>query len=415
MNNRSFISDRVALLFLVKALLLLPIHFADGLSPAVELSPDEQEALQAARQGGLVRLEGLAARRRELPRVPLSISGEPGPQFVLSDKPEYFPANGIALQEEVKPGTVRLYLYHVPEPAAGPKTVSAVLENLGTRPLALRLLRSGVPPPGTDYPRIARAALLDFFSGQPEAKASMIPPGGRLPLDPRLEATTAVKDQLVHGFYEFELDQPARLTVFQRDPDQISTNVIDGLPLLPLVSPDKVAGNGAGRGLFSTCNLLATNTPEFALDTTNGVVQVVVADGRREGWIQGRDGIEGEPTRDAGNYGVLYRIRLRFRSGDGRGMAVLLSASSGSGRWCGRVGAAMQVSAGLWPAGTLALPSDRTSFGGPGEFVLVQKFPPRPGEQTIELVYSPPGAACIPTPLVLVPLQPWTHGPSDNR
>jgi hypothetical protein len=27
------------------------------------------------------------------------------------------------------------------------------------------------------------------------------------------------------------------------------------------------------------------------------------------------------------------------------------------------------------------------------------------GEQTIELMHSPPGAACIPTPLVLVPFK----------
>jgi hypothetical protein len=53
------------------------------------------------------------------------------------------------------------------------------------------------------------------------------------------------------------------------------------------------------------------------------------------------------------------------------------------------------------------LPSDRVVFGGAEEAVLIQRFPPVPKGETdvIELTYSPPGACCLPTPLIFVPYE----------
>ena len=54
-----------------------------------------------------------------------------------------------------------------------------------------------------------------------------------------------------------------------------------------------------------------------------------------------------------------------------------------------------------------AIPSRGSHFGKPGDAVLLQKFPPLPKGKTgvIEIEYSPPGASCIPTPMVLVPIE----------
>ena len=75
---------------------------------------------------------------------------------------------------------------------------------------------------------------------------------------------------------------------------------------------------------------------------------------------------------------------------------------------CGKIGAVVKVSAGAYPAGVVALPTDRVVFGGAEEAVLIQRFPPLPkGETTpIEITYSPPGACCLPTPLLFVPYDP---------
>src|SRR4051812_27652248 len=82
---------------------------------AANLNATEEASLKDARQGGVVMLDELWSNQTKLPLVPTKISPAGGPQFLFSDRPEYFlGGNGIALQEKVKPGTVRLYLYHVP-------------------------------------------------------------------------------------------------------------------------------------------------------------------------------------------------------------------------------------------------------------------------------------------------------------
>src|SRR5205823_3560571 len=55
---------------------------------------------------------------KQIPILEIKTTDAHGPQFLFSDKPEYFrTGNGIAMQEEVKAGLVRLYIYHCPEPS----------------------------------------------------------------------------------------------------------------------------------------------------------------------------------------------------------------------------------------------------------------------------------------------------------
>src|SRR5262249_32245788 len=158
------------------------------------------------------------------------------------------------------------------------------------------------------------------------------------------------------GFYEFEIDQPGRVSVLQRDPDEVSSEVVRTFPKLPQVLPGKKNGNGAGRGIFSVCNFAVTN--EAVIDTTNGAMQLIVADGKRDGWMRGHDGIENTGSRDAGNYGVMYRIRLTRASSDGRGLALLLCNLNARSQWCGRLAAAVRVSEGVFPGGVVRLPCE---------------------------------------------------------
>lgn len=390
--------------------LYLALGLAVGLAAtqavAEELADTGKITWLTAPQGSVVRLDELWSKQRDLPTVPVKITDAHGPQLLLSDKPEYFyTGNGIALQEEVKPGVVRLYVYHVPDPAHGPKTISAVIENLGTKPMKLRFLHYASPKPGRDYGRIGKTGLIDFFNSKPDKTIRRIPPGGRIVIDPKLDQAIVSGDDLAHGFYEFKINQPARISTFERDPDQNSVEVIDHLPKLPLDLPGRNA-SGAGRGLFLTSDFNVTAEDNFVIDTARGPMRLVIADGRRDAFIHGHDDIsQTDSVRDSGNYGVMYRIRLKRSSSDGRGLALLMTNRGGNNQWCGSQAGAVQVSRGLWPGGTVAIPTGRVAYGKPGEMVIIQKFPPLPKgrTETIEILYSPPGASCIPTPMLLVP------------
>jgi hypothetical protein len=391
-----------------KSYLTLALCFWGALAfaRADEFTIAETDALRSTQQGGVLTLSNLWARQRELPFIPLEIADAHGPQFLLSDKPEYFyTGNGIALQEEVKPGVVRLYIYHVPQPESGPKTISAVIENLGAKSLKFRFLHRAFPKPGRDYQRIGKGGLIQFFNSHREKAFRRVPPGGRMVIDPDMDVTTVTTDELVHGFYEFEINQPARISVFERDPEQSSVAILDQLPKLPRELPGHEK-SGAGRGLFMTSDYNVTGESGFVLDTTNGPMRLLLADGRKNPSIRGRDAIAGiDDGKDSGNYGVMYRVRLKYRSTDGRGLALFITKPGRGGKWCRTQAGAVQVSRGTWPAGTVAIPTDRVTFGNPGEMVLIQKFPPvkkgRTG--TLEILYSPPGGSCIPTPMILVP------------
>ena len=218
---------------------------------AGELSETENLRLRAAKPGAVVQLPEFLKRRADLPHLPATVAPDVGPQFLLSDKPEYFySGNGIALQEEVQPGVVRLYLYHVPTPGEARKTITAVLENLGDKPLKLSFRSQAAPPPGRNYPQAAKAALAQFLKPKPATGSRTLPAKACAPLDPLLDGRTAGRDELVHAIYEFEITQPARVTVLQRDPEQKSVEAVVKLPKLPQVLPGHEKGNGAGRGLL---------------------------------------------------------------------------------------------------------------------------------------------------------------------
>ena len=86
--------------------------------------------LREAKPGDLVSVPEIELTKT--PSIPLVKSDGHGPQFLFSDRPEYFRSgDGIAMQEDVKPGVVRLYVYHCPDPKGGKKIISAVIENRG--------------------------------------------------------------------------------------------------------------------------------------------------------------------------------------------------------------------------------------------------------------------------------------------
>ncbi|MFN7140085.1 MAG: copper amine oxidase [Limisphaerales bacterium] len=371
-----------------------------SLSQAFHAAADAQwELIRKAKAGEVLSLENLRAGLSSVPVVPVQVDARPSPQLLLADAPEYFPHDGIALREKVQPGVVRLYIYHVPESSGARKTITAIIENTSRTNLNFRFLNYAFPKPGKNYYQIGKQGLVDYFTSQPSAETRVLAPGRRLPIDPAMDNAIVSKDDLVHGFYEFELDQPAAIYVLQRDPDQANDAAVDTLPRLVR----KGRAGGAGRGLFLTNNFSVVNTS--VIDTTNGVARVIVADGKRDPWIRGTDSIdESDEALNKGNYGTIYNIRLKWTSSDGRDLA-LLAPHPYKGGYCYHQALAVKVSEGEFPGGLVQLPANRISYGGNGEMALVQRFPAPPKGETaeIEIVYSPPGASCLPTPFLLVP------------
>lgn len=359
--------------------------------------------LKSASAGDALSMEGCALTE-DMPAIPCILTAG-GPPLLFSDDPEYFRVpEGAAMRETAGPGVVRLYIYHVNGTTDTVRRIGAAVENLGRAPMKIRFLRYAFQGPSKNYHLVGKKGLAQFMASKPQRKARIVPMGGAVPLDEAMEAAPVRHDELVHGFYEVEIDQPARFTVVQTDPATPS-------PVAARRIAHSIPSNhteGAGRGFFPFSDYQARVQQGFVLDTKNGPQQLLVADGKRDRWITGHDNSNPIPAQLAGNYGVMYRIRIPRASSDGRAMALITwNQNSDNSQWCGGLAAAMRIGPGVFPAGIVEIPGNRLNIGAPPTGSVIQIYPPLPPgcTETVELTFSPPGASCLPMLLQFVPIE----------
>jgi hypothetical protein len=111
--------------------------------------------------------------------------------------------------------------------------------------------------------------------------------------------------------------------------------------------------------------------------------------------------------KNVGNYGVMYNTKLKWKSSDGKGLALITwNARSDNGQWCGGMGLTMSLSDKNMKKTVRQYPLNQLVTKGRPEAILIEIYKPDPAKeiQEIEFTYSPPGASCLPTPLILVPV-----------
>jgi hypothetical protein len=383
--------------------LLFSVHLLVALQlPAQKITPQQNKALLEAKQGSIVHLDSFLTENIssiEYQKIVL-----PGPQYIISDDPEYIRVPEIvAIREKVQPGSVRLYVYNVngiKEPQKINRKITAIIKNLGTSDLHLRMLKYSSQKPTTNYFFAGKNGLADYFASKGEEKIRTIKPGQIVPIDDKLEKHVVKYDELVHGIYEFVIDQPAEISVLQTDPK--TSGPVAAARIKEIASSRHT---NAGRGVFGVGNYEIIVKDTF--NVKDDAAAIIVADGKKDPWVIGRDGSTGDLAKLAGNYGVMYDIQMKWKSTNGKGLALITwNARAGDNKWCGGMANSMIVSGGKFKEGIIQLPSDQLRTKGAPEAVLIQIFPPgKEGDiQTINLTYSPPGASCLPTPLVFIPI-----------
>ncbi len=415
----TFISGRTLLLL---SILLLFI----GLPLACDVTSDDPEngngpvlpppgpRFMGAASGDLVTLDDFNVN--ELPKIPWQAVPHEGAALAFSDMPEYFRTGpGISMQEPLEPGRNRVYVYHVIGEGQGSGVITAVLENTGEEDMTVNFKAYAFPPPSGNYLSIGKEGLARFFETRYQdaqvPQPITIAPGERAVLDPEMDEEVTSYPVLVHGFYEFDIDQPGVLSVLMRPEDMDSRDAVDELELLPRRLPGQRT-SGAGRGLFEQADFDIVNGEDFILDSADGVKRLIIADGNDDQWVMGWDSIAEDEYENRGNYGVMYHLAIERTSSDNRGMAVLMGNNYAVGpddqtNFCMNQSGAVYVDAGADPRGVVRIPEDQTFYNTKGEYVLLQAYRPLDeGEtDTINIIYSPPGASCLPTPIVFVPFE----------
>ncbi|MEX6686490.1 copper amine oxidase [Danxiaibacter flavus] len=369
-----------------------------------QITEEQTKTLLNTPQGHIVELPGFLTEK--LPLISYQKIVQPGPQFLISDDPEYIRVpEAIAFREPVQPGTVRLYVYNVngiKEPAKIDRKITAVIRNTGKAPMHLRMLKYSSQRPSANYFQIGKQGLADYFASKGDNNIRTIKAGEAVAIDPAQEKFVVKYDELVHGLYEFVIDQPGEISIVQTDP---KTPAPVAMERIKTVIPTK-SHSGAGRGVFGVSNYRLFN--DTVLDTKNGVSQIIVADGDKDPWVLGKESSTAEVARLDGNYGVMYNMEIKWKSSDGKGLALVTwNSRSDNNQWCSGMANTMVVSGGKFKEGVIQLPSNTLITRKAPEAILVQVFKPAANgeEQTIHLTYSPPGASCLPTPLIFIPVE----------
>jgi len=372
-----------------------------GRAMAMDIPEKVGQTLLSAQQGELIKIDNFDMRN--LPTV--DWKSEPSEmQYIFSDDPEYLRVpECAAVREKVKPGIFRLYLYHVNAIRDNTRKITAVIKNLGEKPLRMRFLKYASQGPSVNYNQVGKMGLFQYFNSQTQKGYSEIPVGGSIPIDNNLEVAKVNFDELVHGFYDIEIDQPALITVLQTNPETPGTVASERIKD---VQPPRQK-MGAGRGLYHTGGFKVTNLPGEMIDTAKGAVQLIVADGKRDLWIKGWDTSTSSTCKLGGNYGVIYDIDLKWRSSDGRGLAVVMWNMLSRSRYCTGMTAAVVVNEGKFPGGVIQVPTGQGIIQDLPEAALVQIYPEMPAGEvgSIHITYSPPGASCLPVPIVFIPIR----------
>lgn len=365
------------------------------------LTVQKSKDLSKAHSGEVINLENFLTE--DFPKIAYQKIVLPGPQFLISDDPEYIRVpEAIVLKEIVQPGAVRLYVYNVNgvvEPNKMPRKITAVIKNLGKSTLHMKMLKYSSQKPSGNYYLIGKQGLYDYFNSKPEDKILKIAPNETIAIDQALENNVVNYDELVHGLYEFVIDEPAEIAILQTSPD------LSGPKAYQKIKNIIPSGHrNAGRGLFGTSNYLIKN--QQILDTKNGVSQLIIADGKEDTWVLGKEGYSGEVSKLAGNYGVMYDIDMDWQSSDGKGLALVTWNSRNDNKWCSGMANTVLLNDGDESREIVKIPAEKLVTSGAPEAVVIKVFKPIEGKniQHIKLRYSPPGASCLPTPLVFIPI-----------
>lgn len=382
---------------LFNLLLILCVQQLSAQTVPAEVS----KLLKDANPGDVIQLPGFI--NQTFPKINYKKQILPGPQFIISDDPEYIRIpEAIAVKEAVEPGSVRLYVYNVNAvavPEKMPRKITAVIKNTGKSTLHLRMLKYSSQKPSTNYFAIGKQGLRDYFSSTETQKILTVKPGKTAAIDQQLEKNSVLFDELTHGLYEFVIDQPAEIAVLQTS---LKEDGPSAYARIDTIIP--TSHKNAGRGLFGSSNYLIKS--DKVIQTDQPASQLIIADGVDDPWVIGKEGVSGKEATLAGNYGIMYNVELNWKSTGGKGLALLTWNSRTDNKWCSGMANTIVVKSDGKPDELISIPEKQLTTKGAPEGVLIKVFKPDPTKeiQSLKLVYSPPGASCLPTPLIFVPI-----------
>jgi len=303
-----------------------------------------------------------------------------GHTLLFSDDPETVPGPGILYQDNVS-GPFRVFFDHVNGQQQGGLLFTVLLTNRGQEPVAVSLDRVGAAGPSPQVLLNGQTAE-HHWMGSTGGQTVTVAPGATAFLDPALNGRVAAPQENVTGI----LDATASGNL-------VVAVVAESAPTVDL------SGLGVLRATVGSTGFVMRGTfprADFTLTAQgNGSMQYVQIATPLD-YLTGFSAVDGLPTEDYGNYGVLYDMRVSVMTGQDERLAAIFDPRGGA--FCG----AALLGLGFLRGDVLDLPAGGTFAPSPTAGILLARYDLRAGEPlNLHLQWMPPSGSSLPASLLL--------------
>ncbi len=310
--------------------------------------------------------------------LPITRSSEPT-MLIRSNSPETVYQEGIVYRETGN-GSTRFMIHHLNATGKNMK-MYVVATNINSLPTRLTTEYSGMGGPINIPTATGKAAVLRYLESMQSSadyQSITMAPGESRVILKDLSAQSLKNGQVVSMLADLYSDAPIRYDVIMIDETK---DPIQKLPHLILQSPDGVHN----RGSYAD----STRIIESYELVGNKPGRLAIGDNTNDPNLEGYDGINGSYTTNAGNFGVLYKIKLHRVAPN-----TLITLNPRGGKYMG----AMMVNGKIIQTpntskGAVSAPNDAAVLYRTGSY-----------EETVEFLFTAAPGSSLPVNLLVQPL-----------
>ena len=314
-----------------------------------------------------------------LPRVSYTIHEYTDLPLFRSNSPELIVQDGIYYADELS-GEIRFMLHHQNK-SADRKRIWLIATNPGEQPVKVHVDRVSVGGPHEYVTSSGKAAATRYLQARlnpVKTRSLALAPGESRVIAEETGAVAIKPEQVITAYADVRTDAPVRFSVVVVGEKDDPIARFAELPLLP-------SDGVHNRGTFRPATRILVANQRIG----GQMSRLVLSDNATDKWVVGIDMVTGEPKTNAGNYGILYVIRLN---------SVLPNTGIAVNPRGGHYAGAFVVN------GNVVQVTEHSHLRDPNEAAVLYKTGDQP--ESVEIVFTPASGSFLPINLLFVPLAP---------
>ncbi|MGG4214454.1 copper amine oxidase N-terminal domain-containing protein [Paenibacillus sp. FSL L8-0638] len=308
--------------------------------------------------------------------IPLTSTSSPR-LLIRANSPERVFQDGIVYQETGS-GSTRILVHHVNETGRDVK-MYVIATNNNITPANMNVENSGFAGPSEFATAAGKISIQRYFQSMQDGSkrsSTVLNPGESRVILQDLNAQKIKQKQVISLLSDLYTDQPIQYTVIVLD---ANTDPLTVLPTLAKLPKDGIHN----RGTYANSDISLNYTEEVGKTAQ----RIVLGDNKVDPNLIGTDGLDGSSASNAGNFGVVYKVKL-----DHVAPYSLITFNPRGGEYSGYAMVNNQV-VGIPTNGSVWAPNEMSVLYRTGHI-----------EESVEMYFTAAAGSNLPVSVVVMPL-----------